>query len=285
MGVIDGMLWVTDMIARRMTVFAPTGSVVATIALPQTSVTVDNGARVVVQARTLREDWRLVGALRSPPPRQFDYTWPRLVWDTTGALVDTLGFALVSASRDRPMVEVAGNAVAIVGITNEPLNVLAAGGSFQVLRPRPAVRGRGLFHVVAVGADGDTAFTRSYRYEPREVSAEYRRQMAARIAARMPASSLAEAERVLAQVPLPSFLLPVTEAVASPAGTLWLRMSHDFEETQLWLVLDADGTPRYQVPIPANVRRIRHIAAGSVWVEQRDENGVPYVARLGLRLR
>ena len=173
-------------------------------------------------------------------------------------------------------------------VSDDTLSVDAEEGSFLVSRTMAATDAVSSFDVVRVGARADTIFSRTYRYRPAAFESWYLDTMAARFGDRYRSSTTvnaAAAERAAREnVTLPAFQPPISSARASEDGGLWLRRDSDYHAMQRWIILDADGRPRGEVQLPANVT-IKWTADDVVWLSIPDEQDVPWLVRYRIEAR
>jgi hypothetical protein len=144
-------------------------------------------------------------------------------------------------------------------------------------------RGTAEFGVTWTTFEGDTLAVRRYPYRPLPLDPAEEGAVLARMSTAPPLSSIYpdpdEAERVLRGMDLmPELLPPVSAAVATPAGGLWLAREADGRDTRSWLILDPEGEPRGQVELPAGLH-LRVVRGAEAWGVETDELDVPYVVR------
>jgi hypothetical protein len=90
-----------------------------------------------------------------------------------------------------------------------------------------------------------------------------------------PATAREAAERAII---LPPAQQPVSAAVLSSDGTLWLRREERGLPTVEWLVLDPTGHILARVQTPAGLQLLA-VEKGAAWGVVKDELDIPYVIR------
>lgn len=76
---------------------------------------------------------------------------------------------------------------------------------------------------------------------------------------------------------VPRHLPPVQEVVAGADGSIWMRRARNMNDG-LWLVLNADGQPIFNVELPTDFD-LQQATADEVWGTMEDELDVPYIVR------
>lgn len=292
MGLRGDSLWVMDYRLYRITYFAPDGRVLRSVRLP-----IDLGTdRTHSPPRPagVLPDGRLYG---SPP------AWSRavaageiretpvVVMDTTGAAGDTLfmrpqtvwavqdpsGFGGFGSYRAQPFAD--EDLLALSPVHPEYVVVERAVVPDD---PSPA------FRVARVGFDGDTAFVRSFPYEPVPIDPAAPDSLVTAWAAsfresRFPGAptEAQAAEWARASLYLPAHRPPVTALVPGRDGTTWLRREAADPDRAEWLVLDADGEPIGRVELPAAFD-LKAAERGRAWGMETDELDVPYIVRYAI---
>lgn len=286
MGVIGDTLWVGDLGNHRVTLFSREGRVIATLPAPEHVFLPQPGWQFRIMGTTYRGGGRLGGnvwlyGMRSGMEGQ-KVAVPRLVFDSTGAIVDTVGFQHMTMGSAANRVKVGARELFLPRIPVDTLHVLAENGRYVITRPVAATDDEADFLVTHLGPREDTVFIRRYRYRPVPFEDWYLDSMATRFAARYRGSANIPREAVEAavreHVTLPAFQPPVAHAQASQDGGLWLRRTFDYHPVHRWVLLDAEGAPRGQVELPSNAI-VQWSRGDTFWAVIPDELDVPWLVR------
>ncbi|HUP19341.1 MAG TPA: hypothetical protein VM778_05235 [Gemmatimonadota bacterium] len=131
------------------------------------------------------------------------------------------------------------------------------------------------FHVLAVSAEGDTLFSRSYPFEgvpiPPSVADSIIGERVAS-ARRLDPALAAEYQKV---VQVPPFFPPFVDILVDRDDVLWLRTVD-----RSYLAFDADGHPLGRLARPRGT--ILAAGGGSVWLLEHDDYDVPSLVRYRL---
>ncbi len=168
------------------------------------------------------------------------------------------------------------------------LSTLTSNGRAFLILERPSSRSgdQGEFRLTRIELDGDTAYSRSYPYEPTPLPTDTVESYISALAERLQGSvgqrsGMATAKWVgliREAVYTPEFYPPVSQLVAGRDGTIWLARSPATESSTEWLVLDKDGKPIGTVEIPGAMTLM--VADRSmIWGIERDEFDVDYIVR------
>lgn len=145
------------------------------------------------------------------------------------------------------------------------------------------------FRVTKRTIEGDTVFSRTYRYTAIPIDPAHVDSILQAIGQRFETIRFASAPtpelamRLAREAMyLPAYHPPVTELVLGRDGTVWLQREDTGGETVDWLALDPNGDLIGVVAVPA---RFRVLAADRqhLWGMARDELDVPYIVRYGVR--
>ena len=74
------------------------------------------------------------------------------------------------------------------------------------------------------------------------------------------------------------FMPPVSGLRIDSAGRIWVAREEFPEKPVRWEVLTPLGEPLFRIQIPAGVR-LWYMSGDLIWVEERDELGVPFIVR------
>lgn len=283
-GIFTDTLYASDRTAGRVTFLALDGQLLGTLPL------IPHG---------LGEDWvplapmrlgpggvalALPGFLGTQRDPDADYLFLFLHVDRSGAIVDT---AALVARPPGTWIRVRSPFGPIM--LNQPF----AGGPLPTISPdglRVAVAGAGkttggngaTFRVSVLGSIRDTIWSNSYAYEPTPIAPSMVDSTVSAMAGglnREAFPDLAEAEGQIRQgLSVPDHLPPVSGAVFSDDGSLWLRREDVPGRDQPWTVLDRAGAPVARITLPHNLR-VEVIRSNLLWGVETDTLGVPYVVR------
>lgn len=211
---------------------------------------------------------------------------PQLRIDPDGASVDTVAWLAydrtgrrVEDDRGRPLP--AGSP-----LSDDAFAIFAMDGSrlVSIDRTLPASGDTATFGVAVSDGWGDTIYARRYEYQPLEVDPEVIDQVVRQGAARIQGAfeSQAEAEEFArGAMFLPPYYPPVTNAVFSGEGMLWLQREDIPERPERWLVLDEAGDRVAQASLPEGLRVVV-VRGDSLWGIGHNENGATFVARYAI---
>lgn len=185
-GIVGDTLWVRDAQNARITLFTLDGTLLATVPTRPVAVEVNApGYRVQISASALRPDGRFSGtALVIPlavveqtpqPSAPQSIAIPELVFDATGAVVDTLGYIRRSTSS-QAMVTVGSSTFGVPArpIPDDSVRILDSEDTLVVERPAATTGDENVFTVTRIASRGDTVFHLRLRYQPRPVDAAVR---------------------------------------------------------------------------------------------------------------
>ena len=152
-------------------------------------------------------------------------------------------------------------------------------GIVLVERPTAENPDSARFRVTRLNAEGDTIFSRQYRYTPRAVPDSVNDRMAREIAklSRLPnrVEALRAARRAM---DLPPFFSPIRYVVAGADGTVWLRREERPGPSDIWNVLDERGDVQAVVTVPKGTD-LHYADEHNVWGVVTDQLDIPYVVR------
>jgi hypothetical protein len=136
---------------------------------------------------------------------------------------------------------------------------------------------RPAFRVATFRANGDTAFNRSYAYEPVTISKAEKDSV---VAARSRNPQLASA---MERTTLPDTHPPLMRILPGRDETTWLELYTRTGE-RLWHVLDARGALIGRLRVPRNVE-IKVGSAATIWATETDEDGLQHIVRFRVSRR
>ena len=293
-GVVGDTVWVVDFQLQRTTLFDRDGSLLSTgnwagvLVLYGTSGSAGLVGPVLMRADGLFTSEIMSLSLRIGGTPPDSVRVPKLLFDATGAVVDTVGWDV------RPPDGQSGSARVQVGSRrysvprppsgNVPRLWFAA-GQWVVDGTVAGADTTSSFRVWRLGLTEDTLLTREYRYLPTRYPETVLDSIALRSAPGVSSAEAATANAVLRAIrnamDFPDFQPPVLEGVAGDDGTLWVRRGDTGGPSYQWLVIAPDGTPRGHVNIPRRAR-VSWVSERGFIVVERDEFDVPWVVRFHL---
>ena len=273
-------LWVHDPRQRRISMFSPDGMLLTTFpGIVPTGFDPQSQAISILDG-VIRSDGLLYAepvsgivvlqAGETPPD---SVSLPVVRYDRSGAIVDTVGHTRlwlypepispgttgpVSFSRPRQAELVLDPWPPL----DAPLRHRLDDGLILIDRRAPTSPGVASFTVTRTTLAGDTVYHRRFTYEPKAFSPAY-------------VDSLMDAR---ADLDLPDFQSPVSDAQHGDDGTLWLRREVDSGPSHDWIILSPDGRPRGQVELPGNTS-IRWVGGDIIYAVERDDFDVPWLVK------
>jgi hypothetical protein len=227
---------------------------------------------------------------------------PRVLFDATGAVIDTIGWdpspppRMVPPpgyGRDRFQSIAVGSRRLMIPEppTDLALWVYVEDGLIIVDSPTPLSPEDAAFTVTRIGLDGDTIYSRRYEYRPVAYTSEDLDSIAARGARGGPMpigagpssvsdeDATAGARALRGAMQFPEYRSAVGYAWLGDDERLWIRRDGPVTAgTFRWLILDVDGTPVGQVELPRNAGW-QWSRDDTLWVSEPDELDVPWLVR------
>jgi hypothetical protein len=290
LGLRNDTIWVVDNLNRRLTLFDLDGRVLATI--PAGGALVWGNTVRVVPSEPLGNG-RYASRLSVPSPGtspQDSLRVPALVFDSTGAVVDTAGTHFFPATPVIQAVVRNMGTLLPTPLYDHPLIIPIGGDTITVDRTAPTT-GDPAFFTVTRTSRGDRScqtgdsrcvrFSTSIRYRPRAVVTDTIVALTVRRNPQHPATPDeigAAVREVLPAIPLHP---PVARHVVGPDGTLWLQREEIGGDSLRWLILRGDGTVQGQVFLPRD-DRVMWVADGVAWLVVTDSLDVPWLVRVRL---
>ena len=307
-GVVGDTVWtIGQMMDRRITLFDREGRVLST-GRPEGVEVVVQGERTrgLVLPSSMREDGLftsdLAAFVRSRDPNGSGLAEddtariPLVLFDATGAVVDTLGFEpLPPRTPEMEYVHVGSNRYPKPRPPSaEPIFTTLQDGWLCIDRPLATGPDEGSFRVTRFGVRGDTLFSTRFTYRPTGYDDALLDSIAARGARRgsgviaivggviqtpePPSDSLAVAAALRAAMDFPPFQPPVLATFVGDDGGLWLRREDNAGSSHRWIRLDPEGRPLGEVEVPKQVRVLW--SSGDVaWASDTDDYGIPWLVR------
>lgn len=311
-GVRGDTLWTYDLVAGRITLFDTRGAVLSTGPTHGEAIALSDGRRVWLTPSRMRDDGRFISDVhRISYSRDHDGSGldpegplrvPRLLFDVSGAVVDTAGWEPRPPPRmvPPPGYEDSFRTITIGGRPFQvpshgstlPLWVALDDGRVVIEQPPAASREAGEIHVTRLDLSWDTVWHRVFRYHPAPYlpeeldSAAARSARGANIIGGRPPPPPEElgpiARQIRAAMDWPPFRQPFTFAWLAEDGSLWLQRGDAPGAPAGWFVVEADGTPRGSVTLPPRARLL-WARGDTVWAAVPDDLDVPWLVRYRLR--
>ena len=302
-GLKGDTLWTYDRESGRITLFDRTGRVLATGRTLGFQVPVRTGYGFLTP-HTMRPDGRLAGWFtrvnyaRSGPPADSltSRPIPRVLFDASGAVVDTVGWLSAPPPRMVPPAGYHGARSRSIKVGSQSYSVPDPPPELPVWEPLPdghIIVGvpyarsaeTGALTVTRISDAGDTVYRRTLRYRPQPYTEELLDAAAAQqprawmngVEVTKPVDALVKS-RLRAEMDFPAFRLPVQYSWLGADEGVWLRRTTDPGYLQHWIVLDAQGRLRGEVELPENARLLW--CGGDVaWAAVPDDLDVPWLVR------
>lgn len=288
LGFIGDTLYTMDVRQRRMTLFRADGSLISTLVYdPSTSPQQRGAALFSPSPSVLLADGSVLGgasyASHLVANGQITAV-PVFRLTRTATVLDTIAWVPVGSGQGS--VQNANAALFFVQpISDAPITVYAATAARVFVIERAARSGNAAFRVTAIGARGDTLWSRSLPYRPipleGQVADSIVNVVAGRLTGGRAGASPFPIDQVKKAVFIPDHQVTVTRAFAAADGSLWLRRE-EFAETLNWTVIAPDGNVAATLALPRNVRPMTVVGDRAYGVEL-DDVDVPLLVRYRIR--
>ena len=278
-GVAGDSVWLIDVNLRRLTFFAPDGTLAGTIPFEPVPMNLGQGVLFLPYPDVLMPEGDFLGFGRGAAASvaEGDITSnPLLHMTAQGHTADTLGW--VSVKNDALILRSArSRSYRTQPFTDTPITVYAAAARRAYVIERWSATGETAptVKVTALGANGDTAWVRQLSYAAaRHDPAKIDSVRAAYVRVLGPRYGKDEIHRALY---MPEFRTPVTSAIAADNGTLWIRWD-DVTKPASYAVLSASGDVMSSVSAASRIK-LKWVSDSTAWGEELDENDVPTLVR------
>ncbi len=293
-GIVGDTLWAIDMMASRITLFDLDGRVLSTGRFSPVRVPISGGeGDGEIMPVLMRPGGQFLGAVerwtvhRGPKVSGVDSV-PRLLFDASGALVDTVGryvprWRLFGAQR----VTVGGHAYAVPRPPDDkPFTLLLPDGQIVVHRQRAADEGTATFTVTRETFKDSVIYRRTFAYRPVRYGPELLDSIAMRNARFYSPSgpakpSMAAFRAIRDKMDFPTFQPPVEYGSVGADGGVWLLREDRGTNTYRWLVLGPDGQARGRIELP-KTRFPLWMRGNDVFSGVTDSLGIPWLVRYRL---
>jgi hypothetical protein len=275
-GLLGDTLWALDNTARRASLFAPDGTVLATISNNTSREAAD---RWNVHLTALLPGGHAFGGaaagMEADASRDRE---PVLLLARNGSTLDTLAWL---ATRNKVSLFRTGSGLSMILQPFSDADLVVpepAGARVFIVDRSAATSPRGAtFTVPSISATGDTLWTAAVAYAPVRTPRDSANAFVARLL-RGNRSGIPDAE-IRRMAFTPEYLTPVSSGVPGMNGTLWLRRDDRPSAPEYWIV-----GPRglvASVRVPANAT-LMAVAGDAVWTVEKDTYDVPSVVRYRL---
>lgn len=299
-GVVGDTVWAIDVLLSRITLFDRQGTVLSTGRYERIPVPLQGGRQTgQVRPRALRSDGLFSSSMsgftsqrdaeESAVGAQDTVRVPRVLYDPSGVVVDTMGWDLFPPRTSETQWLEAGGVRYPVPLppSADPLQIDLAETRWIIERPVAQSEEPPVFRITRYGGPGDTIFAETCSYHPQPYPAEVLDSVAwenaqSPFGARIGAPEGADVHAVLGALrgamEFPDFQPPVQGGIGGDDGTLWLEREDMGGETHRWLVIDADGTPRGHLHLPRNWT-VSWVNADGFLAIEPDEFDVPWLLK------
>lgn len=279
-GIIGDSLWTIDIDLRRLTFFTLGGSLISTVQFDPVPPTLGQGGLLFLPYAdlVLREGGFLgFGRGMASSVEVGDITaYPLLRMNAKGQTVDTL--AWVSIRNDDLILRSAkSRSYSPQPFTDAPLTVYAPAlqRAYVIERWAATEPNAASVRITAIESSGDTAWVRELPYTPAPLATRLIDSVRSRLERAY--KSTFPKEEIARAVYAPAYRTPVTAAVTSADGSLWIRWD-ELTRSAILTVVGPDGAVAAHVSAPPAVR-LKWIAGSTAWGEELDENDVPTLVR------
>jgi hypothetical protein len=315
-GLVGDTLWTLSSNGTRLALFHRSGALLSTGRTDGIHVLLPESGLGTILPRGMRPDGKFTGWFsrvsysRDRPASGLQPTdripWPFVLFDPSGAVTDTIGWASRPPPRmwrppseddlDFRFIEVGGRRmIAPSPPTALPEWVDLPDGYIVIHTPPPTDAGTATMTVTRIGLEGDTVYSRALRYAPQRYESAELDSIAYRAArgevggfVPVPAlgaerppipENLDEVARgIRAEMRFPELKLPIEQSWLAQDGTLWLQRMNDGSGLARWVLLDDNGLPRSELRLPANVR-VLWASGDRFWAVVPDDLEVPWIVR------
>ena len=161
------------------------------------------------------------------------------------------------------------------------------GSAFLAVRRSAALEGtESTFHVFRIDLQGDTVLAKEFAYQPVPLTTALKDSLALDWAAprrRSPGTGPpGYAAMIRDQFLWPAHLPTVSNAVAGPGGSVWLRRSPSVGDSVRWDLLDENLEPAGHTFLPASLE-LKWVSLTSAWGLGEGEEGEPRIVRFDLQ--
>jgi hypothetical protein len=293
-GALGDSVWVNDAGNRRISFFTRTGKLISSVPLGVASVGTGR-LNAWVTGAVPRRNHTFV-SVPGTGSFQLDASVdslriPRLLFDTTGTVIDTLGWSMQHELKaTKAQIGESWAAYRPLQFSSYPKTV-DADTMRVIVEQGPVSAAEGRLHITRVDDRGKAIWTRQYSYVPRRVTRDRTEERIAAFAkssfskngALIPGAT----DAVRAALTFPDYFAAASRVLLGKDGTVWLgRGDQRDDETPRWIVIDASGKVRGDVALPKNaVLPAIHVRGDRVWVPLNDNSGALWIGRFRIANR
>ena len=279
MGVFADTLWAIDGDLQRITLFRADGSVIETIPFTTSASLHADGRRYFPYPKVLTRDGAVLGFggwFGNDVASGVTTSEPLLRMSRSGETRDTLGW--VPLGNDHLILRTDRRAMyRTQPFTDAPIKEYGAtaGRIYIVEQADPADPAAATVRVTSVRATGDTAWSAAVPYLPAPLSRS--RVDSVRTSLLNGLGAIFPREVIERALYVPAYRAPITAALASEDGALWLRWD-DQTRPGTYSVIGPDGRLTAEVSVEPGIR-LRWASGDTAWGERVDDNDVPALVR------
>jgi hypothetical protein len=214
-------------------------------------------------------------------------TLPRLLFDVSGTVIDTLGWHVRHELR-ATLFRMGGHWMAIRPLQYPSYPIELDNDTVHVVIEQTVVSpADGRLTINRVDERGVVLHTRAYTYTPKPVDAERRAATVARFLKSFSQDGipLPGAEEMIRKgIEFPEYLPVVRQGVLGKDGTLWLsRGDGPHGAPTRWIVMDRDGAVQGEIVLPDDSSPgSMRVFANRIWIPMTDDAGLLWLARFRL---
>jgi hypothetical protein len=271
-GVVRDTLWVFDGAQLRSVFYSLDGQALATIP--------SNGGWLALVTSAGSMGRQLGAGVAEARAQEL----PLVLMTRDGIPTDTV--AWVPSAHTRVLIPRPDGSFTLAAqhFTDAGITVAAPGGRLVFIVDRSVAHSseNAAFGVVALAANGDTLWSRRYRYTPKRVESERADSVWKALAPVFSRAGHSDAE-IREALFLPTYYPPVSSAFSGLDGSLWIRRESG-EDAIEYNVLSSNGDFIANLSVPA---KFYLVAASTVyaWGVQTDDFDVPSIVRFRIQKR
>lgn len=305
-GVVGDTVWTFQGFPRLLALFDREGNLLHTARIEGLTIPLQGGMNGVSLPHVMREDGRFVSDMSlfmsnrgaTSTGNNDTVQVPRVLFDASGNVVDTLGFSMRPPPPERPrfdFVEIGSQRYMVpTPPTDAPLDVTFDDGTVVVTRATATSAEPAAFTVTRLDFAGDTVVHRAYSYTPKPFGEAALDSLAMRslsgvggivafidgaaVRTEPPDDIDAALGLMRTRMSFPAFQPPVQAWFSGADGSVWLRREEMGADTYDWLIIDPAGELRGTVTLDREVRPV-WASGDEAWLIEPDELDVPWLVK------